>query len=1507
MVPATDTPRRPGLFSLRNQIILLLIVSAIVPVLLLGILRQSLLYNNALTLVEDNFTTIAETQAKAFADFLSEPLRVLEIAATSNSIERTILEANQSQAERDVDLAERDAAWIDAAQNGLLTVEIDEALNSTTSSQLTNLTEVLPELVEIFITDEQGAVVATNGTIPTDYIQSDESWWQAAWNFGTGAIYIDSEVKVDESTGILGLRIAVPIRVNDEVIGIVRGTFDATAISAQMETLEIGESGETFVLNEEGTIIVTDEDAFDRFTFSSDLFTAASSELRFINDVSDERFIAAISPIQSTNLDKTSESTEENAVINTETYDAIQQAIGNLNWYVVLLQSESEALSIVNEQSGGVLLVAIGVVGILVLMGYGLASYITKPMSQLASAAENIGNDGDWSVDLDIRRNDELGLLGHAFTRMANTLGSNFSSLEERIRERMKDLETTADIAAAANQVREINDLISLTVNLIRDRFNYYYVQVYLIDEDNDYAVLRDGTGYIGRRLLQNKHRLPLDGNSLVANTIKSGRISVVQDTNLDPNFLPNEYLPETKSELTIPLRRKNTVVGVLDIQHSDSNVFTEDQQQLFQSLADQLAVTFENVQLLQDTEMRARQLTTVAKVSIEAASNLNDESLLKTVVDLTRDSFNLYHAHIYLLNTTTNQLELVAGSGEAGDIMVEGGHQIPLTLEHSLVAQCARTNRPVIVNDVRDNENFLPNPLLPETRAELAVPLIVGDEVIGVLDVQANKVNFFKEEDANVHTTLAGEIAVAIQNARAYQSLEQAQQSLRESEERLELALTGTSDGLWDWDIIGNNLYLSPSWKRMLGYEDHEIENNFDSWEMLIHPDDIEKFTLTIGVYLEGSKDSFDIEYRLKHKDGHYLDILARGGADQDANGNIIRLAGTHTDISERVAAQRELAETNKGNELLYHVSVALNEAETEDEIIEAVATSGIVDKLSSLTLSVFDERDYEKSNIIQIIAEWSENTSILKGLNIPFEQLPFVHTLDRTKITRATNEEEFAQFDEVTQELMNQLNVSAFMIIPLLIGRRWLGFLTLYHNQRYSYSNRQINQLDSLSRQITISLERVFLQRQTTQRVSDLETMAQVSTESTSIQRVDDLLEGIANLTKERFGHYHAHIYLFEPAENNLVLAAGAGEVGERMLFDGHKIALDARRSLVARCARSLKPVVIQDVTLEPDFLPNKYLPNTLSEMAIPIVYGDELIGVLDIQDSQANRFNDIEVQVKQTLANQVAVAIRNARAFERERQTVERLMEVDRLKQEFLANMSHELRTPLNSIIGYSEVLLDGVDGELNDDAQEDVEAIYLSGKHLLNLINEILDLAKIEAGQMQLQYKNLDFSTVVQDLITQNQILVKDKPIELKIVEDDPVPDIEADPVRLSQIMLNLISNASKFTEKGSITVRYGMQDDDRLYTRIEDTGIGMTEADKNRVFERFHQADGSSTRRAGGTGLGLTITRQLIQMHGGDIYVESELGKGSTFWFTLPISRNYSKPEPQAAPELQAGD
>ncbi|MGB1287841.1 MAG: ATP-binding protein, partial [Aggregatilineales bacterium] len=579
-------------------------------------------------------------------------------------------------------------------------------------------------------------------------------------------------------------------------------------------------------------------------------------------------------------------------------------------------------------------------------------------------------------------------------------------------------------------------------------------------------------------------------------------------------------------------------------------------------------------------------------------------------------------------------------------------------------------------------------------------------------------------------------------------------------------------------------------------------------------------------------------------------------------------------------------------------------NTAESAYDLLNAIVEQSVIPDASSVSINLFDVENINEAHSVHVAADWNRDGDSLAGIMIPIEQMPFIQYFDAGVLNMSENIYE-SDLDELSVATLEALNIFSYVCLPLTIGQRWLGLINFYSDKATIYTASQKRVLTRIAQQVSAAIERLNLLEQTQRRASDLETVARLSAATTTITDVDDLLHSVAELTKTSFNLYHSHIYLVNEEANMLVMTAGAGEAGQFMKQQNHTIPLNRVNSLVARAARTGEAVISNDIMETVNFMPNPYLPDTRSELALPMVVGDTLIGVLDMQSDEVGRFAGDDVRVKASLADQVAIAVQNAIAFERERRTVERLKEVDRLKQEFLANMSHELRTPLNSIIGYSEVLLDGVDGELTEDAIEDVDAIYTSGKHLLNIINEILDLAKIEAGQMQLRTEKMDLLVLLKEIVRSSQILVKDKPVEMQLIEDSPIRAINGDKVRLNQIMLNLVSNAIKFTEEGTVKIRYGMMDDDKmLYVRVEDSGIGMTSEDLAVIFQRFRQADGSSTRRAGGTGLGLTITRQLIQMHGGDIDVESDYGNGSTFWFTVPVLPEEDESEDVTAEKVE---
>ncbi len=307
-------------------------------------------------------------------------------------------------------------------------------------------------------------------------------------------------------------------------------------------------------------------------------------------------------------------------------------------------------------------------------------------------------------------------------------------------------------------------------------------------------------------------------------------------------------------------------------------------------------------------------------------------------------------------------------------------------------------------------------------------------------------------------------------------------------------------------------------------------------------------------------------------------------------------------------------------------------------------------------------------------------------------------------------------------------------------------------------------------------------------------------------------------------------------------------------------------------------------------------------------PMIYDTAVECLVEVNSSPSEAFTPDDLQLLSSVLVAAASALRTVRLYDLQRQTAERLTEMDRVKSQFLANMSHELRTPLNSIIGFSRVILKGIDGPLTEQQVQDLTSIYNSGRHLLELINEILDMSKIEAGKMEMVFEEVDLHDIIKSVMSTSVGLVKDKPsVVLKEETAEALPTVNADATRVRQVMINLMSNAAKFTDEGSITLsaRPVEERDPRTsqiarYVRVsvQDTGAGIAEDDMHKLFEAFSQVDASPTRKVGGTGLGLSICRRMIELHGGRIWAESQVGQGATFSFTLPV---YQREAPSPTP------
>jgi signal transduction histidine kinase len=435
---------------------------------------------------------------------------------------------------------------------------------------------------------------------------------------------------------------------------------------------------------------------------------------------------------------------------------------------------------------------------------------------------------------------------------------------------------------------------------------------------------------------------------------------------------------------------------------------------------------------------------------------------------------------------------------------------------------------------------------------------------------------------------------------------------------------------------------------------------------------------------------------------------------------------------------------------------------------------------------------------------------------------------------------------------------------------------------------------------------------------RTRQLLAAADVARAASATLDLGTVLKTSVELIRDRIGFYHVSVFIVEPGSNIAVLREAASDKAEDLKLRQHQLTIGSR-SLVGSTLEKRGSRVVQDVQSDPAYYPNPLLPETRSEAVFPLIVGTTLIGALDVQSTHLHVFSPDIVTLLETLAAQIAVAIHNARLYSQQRQIAEQLAETDQVKTRFLANMSHELRTPLTAIIGFSDLLLKETEIAQSPIQLEYLTTISSASEHLLRLITDLLDFSLLDAGKLEMQFEHVDLNLLIQEVLLTGRAFVQDKPISFYNEAEPNLPWVWADGVRIRQVLLNLLTNAIKFTDKGEVTIRTrlieavdmgSVQIAPCIQISVIDTGIGISEASLQKLFRPFNQADDSATRKVGGAGLGLSIARRLVEMHGGRIWAKSKPGEGSTFAFTLllPDDSQFSKLAlPRTATRRSAND
>ena len=467
-----------------------------------------------------------------------------------------------------------------------------------------------------------------------------------------------------------------------------------------------------------------------------------------------------------------------------------------------------------------------------------------------------------------------------------------------------------------------------------------------------------------------------------------------------------------------------------------------------------------------------------------------------------------------------------------------------------------------------------------------------------------------------------------------------------------------------------------------------------------------------------------------------------------------------------------------------------------------------------------------------------------------------------------------------------------------PLIVRDRAIGVLAVDSCRPGTYSEEDGHLVSTFANQAAVAIENARLFTETSRRVRELRLLHDVGLAASSGVRLEETLQAAAVALAAELEGNNVALLLLDPESSTLRMAASVGYPTD--VVKDLRLRLD--EGVTGWVAQHGESLLVSDVRLDHRYV--EVASSTRSELCVPLAAGPLVIGVINVESAQSDAFTDDDQRLLSTLASNLTVLIERARLFEemeaarmalqQRAEALEeanvRLRELDRLKSEFLANMSHELRTPLNSVIGFSEVLIDGLVGEVSSEQKECLGNIRSSGKDLLALINDILDLSKIEAGRVELKMATFDVAGLLAEVEVTIRPLVEKKSQVLKIEQAGGLPPLTADRFRVKQVLLNLLSNAHKFTlVEGHITLCCRLVDQATMLFSVTDTGIGIKPEDQRIIFEEFRQADGSAAREITGTGLGLAISKRLVEMHGGRIWVESEYGHGATFSLLLPLA------------------